>query len=336
MENTKLKNIAVVGAGAWGTALAQSMAAKGQDVTLYAREADLASVINTTRENKKYLPGITLHTGLTATHSVALIENADIVILAAPAQHLRATLKKIAPHLQKKSPLLNTAKGIEIETGLLLSEMAADIAPDHPFCVLSGPTFAHEVAKGLPAALTLATTAPLDVAKTWAEDLRSPTFRPYLSDDVAGVEMAGALKNVIAIACGIVAGKRLGENAKAAVMTRGMAEIRRLGAVKGAKAETFLGLAGIGDLTLTCSSMSSRNFSLGSALGEGQTFEAIMKTRVSVAEGVSTAKAVAAFAQKHGIDAPICRAVDDILHKGANVDDVITGLLSRHLKFESE
>jgi glycerol-3-phosphate dehydrogenase (NAD(P)+) len=208
--------------------------------------------------------------------------------------------------------------------------------PDHPYAVLSGPNFAHEVARGLPAAATFATHAPKKDARIWAEHLRGNTFRPYLSDDPVGAEVAGALKNVIAIACGIVEGKKLGQNARAAVMTRGMAEIRRLGVHKGGKIETFLGLSGIGDLNLTCNSMSSRNFSLGAELGHGRSLADILSSRHSVAEGVATARAATAYAQAHGIDMPVTQSVDAILHDGQSVDAVVTGLLSRALRDESE
>ena len=330
------KNIWVLGAGAWGTALAQMLAQKGHRVTLYARDPGLAATINDSHENKKYLPGVPLHKTLLTTADVAGVRHAEMIVLATPAQHLRAALEKFSNHIQPQIPLINTAKGIEINSGLRLSQVAADVLPENPFAVLSGPSFAHEVAKGLPAALTLATTADSKTAAAWADSLRAPAFRPYLSDDVVGVEVAGACKNVIAIACGIVAGKKLGENARAAVMTRGMAEIRRFGERNGARAETFLGLSGIGDLTLTCHSTASRNFSLGLDLGSGRTLKQIMQDRVTVAEGVSTTQALAKRAQHQDLDLPICRAVDDILHKNADVDDVISGLLSRHIRFENE
>ncbi|MDD9900088.1 MAG: NAD(P)-dependent glycerol-3-phosphate dehydrogenase [Alphaproteobacteria bacterium] len=330
-----IDNITVIGAGAWGTALAQVAATAGRNVTLYARSAHLADHINTHRKNLLYLPSVTLRDDLHATHDMAAaVESAGMVLLVTPAQHMRETLVKLLPLLPKGIPLINAAKGIEIKTGKLLSETAAEIAPDHPFAILSGPTFADETAKGLPTAITLATTANEDSARIWAESLHNKTFRPYLSADVTGAEIGGAVKNVIAIACGIVEGRGLGQNARAAVMTRGMAEIKRLGLAKGAKADTFIGLSGLGDLTLTCNSTSSRNFSLGFELGQGKTLADIMAKRNSVAEGVTTARAIATHADALGVDMPICLAIDHILHGGGNIDEVITGLLSRAIRQE--
>lgn len=327
-------DISIIGCGSWGTALAQVLSSDGTPVTLYARDAGLAEDINKTRENSRYLPGIRLNAGITATGDLAAAA-ADIILLATPAQFLRETLAALLPHLDPGVPLVNCAKGIEIATGRLLSETVAETAPENPYAALSGPTFAAEVARGLPTALTLASGMPADSLQALAEKLRRKTFRPYISHDPVGADIAGAIKNVIAIACGIVEGRKLGQNAKAAVMTRGMAEIKRYGMARGARAETFLGLCGIGDLMLTCSSMTSRNFSLGFELGEGKALSGIMAARKTVAEGVSTAKALAVHAVTHGVDMPICKAVDAILRKGAGVDDIVTGLLARELKEES-
>lgn len=336
----EFKNIAVIGAGAWGTALAQMLAAQDrpQNVTLYARDKGLAEDINNTHENKKYLADHKLAAKLTASADLAgVIQTADFIVMATPAQHFATTLAALAPHAKPQTPLVNTAKGIFINRGERLSQISARVAPHLSFGVLSGPSFAHEVAMGLPTAVTLATQAvPMFEAKNWAATLSSPTFRPYLSDDVTGVEYGGALKNVIAIACGIVAGRKLGENARAAVMIRGMAEISRLAAASGGREHTFLGLAGMGDLVLTCNSMQSRNFSLGAALGQGKTLADIMAGRVTVAEGVATAKAVASEAKNLNIDMPICRAVHELLHENAKLDDIIRNLLARDLKAERE
>ena len=331
---TPKTSIAVIGAGAWGTALAQTYAASGHPVALYAREAALAQQINATRQNGVYLPNSALHANICAAHDISCAEGAEIVLLATPAQFMRDMLKKLVPKLRKGALLVNCAKGIEISSGKLLFEVAAEVAPQFPYAVLSGPTFAHEVAKGLPAAATLAAKAPQDDVMRWAQTLSTLGFRLYASTDVAGAEVAGAVKNVIAIACGIVEGKALGQNAKAAVMTRGLAESRRLGISRGAQAETFLGLCGIGDLTLTCNSTSSRNYSVGLALGGGKTLDEIRAGQRSVAEGVATAQALAAHAGN--VDMPICHAVDQILHKRADVDFIIRELLSRHLKPEGE
>lgn len=336
----QFRNIAVIGAGAWGTALAQMLATAGRDnctVTLYARDEGLARSINADHENKKYLAGCPLSPALRATSDLAAAANdADMLVMATPAQYFAHILKEITGHAHAGTPVINTAKGISTETGERLSQIAARLVPQLPFGVLSGPSFAHEVARGLPCAVTLATAAPEDDARSWAAALSAPTFRPYLSADVAGVEYGGALKNVIAIACGVVHGKKLGENARAAVMIRGMAEISRLAATAGGQEHTFLGLAGMGDLVLTCNSMASRNFSLGAALGEGRKLEDVLRERVTVAEGVATAKAVAAAARQHGIDMPIAGAVDALLHHGQDLDAIINGLLNRTLKHERE
>ncbi|MDE1151347.1 MAG: NAD(P)-dependent glycerol-3-phosphate dehydrogenase [Micavibrio sp.] len=331
-----LQNIAVIGAGAWGTALAEIFSRAGRDVTLYARDANLAADINASHENKAYLAGAALHAKLDVTADMlTAVGDADLVVLATPAQHLRATLLQFKPYLPKAIPLINSAKGIEVATGYLLSEVVAEVAAGHPYAALSGPTFANEAVKGLPTAITLAANDAA-LAERWAHVLRGKAFRPYYSGDVVGVEIAGALKNVIAIACGIVEGKKLGQNAKAAVMTRGIAEIKRFGLKRGAKAETFLGLSGIGDLTLTCSSMTSRNFSLGAELGQGKTLAEILAGRNTVAEGVSTAAAAAGYAEKHGVDMPIAQAVNAVLHKGASVDALVQDLLSRNLRSEQD
>ena len=332
-----LNNIAVIGAGAWGTALAEVLSQSGRNVTLYARDAALADRLNSSHENSVYLPGEKLSAKIRATaDAAAAVAGADLVILMTPAQYLRDTLKRFKLHLPKAVPLINGAKGIEMTTGYLLSEVAAEVAPDHPYAALSGPTFATEVVKGLPTAVTLATTTDDATGQRWAESLRGKAFRPYLSNDPVGVEIAGALKNVIAIGCGIVEGRKLGQNAKAAVMTRGLAEVRRLGVKRGAKPDTFLGLAGVGDLTLTCSSMTSRNYSLGFELGEGKKLDDILKSRRSVAEGVTTAWAVADYAEQHGVDMPICLGVHAILRNKADVRDVVSNLLARGLRNESE
>ena len=332
-----LNKIAVIGAGAWGTALAEVLSQAGRDVTLYARDASLAQQINTTHENAAYLPGGKLSPRIRATADLAdSVRDAGLVLLMTPSQYLRDTLKRLKPHLPKGVPLINGAKGIEMTTGYILSEVAAEVVPDHPWAALSGPTFASEVVKGLPTAITLATTADAAAGQLWAESIRGKAFRPYLSHDPVGVEIAGAMKNIIAIGCGIVEGKQLGQNAKAAVLSRGLAEVRRLGVKRGAQAETFLGLAGVGDLTLTCSSMTSRNYSLGFELGQGRKLDEILKSRRSVAEGVTTAWAVADYAEQHGVDMPICMAVHVILRNKADVREVVSNLLARGLRYESE
>lgn len=326
--------ITVLGAGAWGTALAQMLAAAGQEVTLYTRARRLADVINAQHVNDAYLGGLALDPRIRATSDLAAaVAEAELLLCTTPAQFFRALLEKLVPHLRPGLPLVNAAKGIEIESGQRLSEIAATLAPAQPYAVLSGPNFAHEAARGLPAAATFACAHP--EAAGFARLLFTPAFRPYLSPDVAGAEIGGALKNVIAIACGIVDGKGLGENARAAVMTRGMAEIKRYGLRIGAQADTFLGLSGLGDLVLTCGSMASRNTSLGAALGRGEILGDILAKRSSIAEGVTTAKAVALHARRLGLDLPICFAVEKILYHSADIDAVIRDLLSRDIKEES-
>jgi len=332
-----VRHIAVIGAGSWGTALGDIVRRAGHSVILYARDAGLADTINARHENPVYLPGLKLHEALRATSDIAVaLDRADMVLAVTPVQFMRDMCAKIKPHLRAGVPLVNCAKGIEIATGLLPADIVAEALPETPYAALSGPTFASEVIRGLPAAATFATTAPREAAAIWAQAVKSPTFRPYLGQDVVGVDIAGAIKNVIAIACGIVEGQNLGQNARAAVMTRGMAEIKRFGLARGAKAETFLGLSGVGDLMLTCNSMTSRNFSLGHALGQGQSLAEITAARRTVAEGVATARALALAAHKAGIDMPICGAVDHILHQSAKVADVIHDLLARAIRTEDD
>jgi glycerol-3-phosphate dehydrogenase (NAD(P)+) len=328
-------HIAIIGAGAWGTALAQVLADAGRRITLYARAPELAQAINSHGQNENYLSGIFLNNNIRATSEIKeSVKDADIVLLATPTQFIRNALMDLKPFLPANVPLVSCAKGIEITTGKLLSEVAAEIIPGAPYGVLSGPTFAYEVARGLPTAVTFAIQSAK--AGHWAQALSSPTFRPYLSHDVTGAEISGALKNVIAIACGIVEGRSLGDNAKAAVMTRGVAEIKRLGLKRGAETDTFLGLSGIGDLTLTCNSMASRNYSLGVMLGQGRKLASILAERNTVAEGVTTAKAVALNAHKLQVEMPISTAVHKVLHEGADIGTIIQQLLSRDLKQEND
>ena len=331
-----LNNIAIIGAGAWGTALAQVLAEAGRAVVLYVHEPELADSINKNHQNNLYLPDVSLNKNIRATSVPSeAMQDAGIILLATPTQFVRDVLTKFKPYLPKGVPLVNCAKGIEMSTGKLLSEVVADVVPESPYAVLSGPTFAEEVVRGLPTAVTFATDAPELEAKLWAQTLSGKAFRLYLSCDPVGAEISGAVKNVIAIACGIVDGRRLGQNAKASVMTRGMAEIRRLGLKKGAKVDTFLGLSGLGDLTLTCNSMTSRNYSLGFDLGRGRKLADILAERNTVAEGVTTARAIDAHANELGVEMPISDAVDKILYQDAGIDAVILSLLSRDMKQES-
>lgn len=328
------QRIGVIGGGAWGTALALAALRAGRDTLLWAREPAVVEAVNGARENRDYLPGVPLPAELRATGDLADIGGCDAVLLVTPAQHLRAACASLAPHLRAGAPVVICAKGIELDSHALMSEAAAAALPaGTPLAVLSGPTFAAEVARGLPTAVTLACADPA-VGAALVEALGSRTFRPYLSDDVVGSQVGGAVKNVLAIACGVVEGRRLGDNARAALITRGLAEITRLALALGGRAETLMGLSGLGDLTLTCSSLQSRNMSLGAALGAGRTLAEVLGERRSVAEGVYTAAAVVGLAAKKGVDMPICAAVDAILNRGAGLDDTIAGLLARPFRGE--
>jgi glycerol-3-phosphate dehydrogenase (NAD(P)+) len=328
-----MQRIGIVGGGAWGTALAVTARRAGRDVVLWAREAEVVTAVNQRHENPLFLPGIAVDPAIAATGDVAAAASADAVLLVVPAQHLRAVAGAIAPTLRPGAAVVICAKGVEEASGALMSEVAAAALSGARLAVLSGPTFAGEVARGLPTAVTLATVdQALGGALIAALGTRS--FRPYLSADVVGAEIGGAVKNVLAIACGIVAGRRLGDNARAALITRGLAEMVRLAHAKGGRAETLMGLSGLGDLTLTCTALQSRNHSLGFALGEGVVLDEILGRRRSVAEGVSSAAAVAALARRLGLDMPIVAAVDAILHQGADIDETIASLLARPFRGE--
>lgn len=333
MSNTN-KTIGVIGAGAWGTALAQAFASGGRDVTIWAREQEVVDAINNNHENTVFLKGKPLAPSLKASNDLNTVASANILLLVTPAQYLRATLTELAPTLSDEQAIVICSKGIETGTGKLLSEVAGEVlGVDRPIAVLTGPTFASEVAAGLPAAATIGTNN-LEFGRALQADLGVKKFRPYVSDDIIGVQLGGAIKNVIAIACGIVTGKQLGESARAALLTRGIAEIARLGTALGGKPETLMGMCGVGDLVLTCSSMQSRNFSLGMALGEGKTLEEILGTRNSVTEGVFTAKSTLALAQAHNISMPITEAVANFLSGDTSVDNAIDDMLNRPFKYE--
>lgn len=326
--------IGVVGGGAWGTALAAAAAQNGRDVILWAREPEVADAINTRRENSVFLPGVRLPEGIAATSDLADLKAVDAVLMVAPAQHMRAVSRDLASHLNDSAPAVICAKGIEMSTGALMSEVLADTMPRRPLAVLSGPTFAAEVARGLPAALTLACKYE-SIRDRLIDALGQPTFRTYGSDDLVGAQIGGAVKNVVAIAAGIVDGRELGENARAALITRGMNEILRFGQALGAERETIMGLSGLGDMILTCSSPQSRNMSLGMALGAGQTLTEIMGGRTSVSEGVHSARVLVELAARHKLEMPICEAVAAILHDGQSIDRTIDDLLNRPFRCET-
>ena len=328
-DRSAVHKIAVIGAGAWGTALAAVAARSAGQVAIWAREAPVVDAINHDHANPDFLPDVPLDPKILASGDLgAVLADAALGLVVVPTQHIRACLPALRAAWPSGAPLVVCAKGIEQDSGDLPTEIIAEAGIDAPVAVLSGPTFAAEVARGLPTAITLAATDHTEAERA-AALIGHNMFRPYLSDDPIGVQVGGAVKNVIAIACGIVAGRKLGENARAALITRGLAEIGRLAAALGGRTETMMGLSGLGDLTLTCGSLQSRNMSLGFQLADGRTLDEIMASRRSVAEGVWTARSVAALASARGIDMPICQAVNAILHHGAAVDDAIEALLSR-------
>jgi glycerol-3-phosphate dehydrogenase (NAD(P)+) len=329
-----MKTAGVIGGGAWGTALATVCARAGLSTTLWAREAEVVAGVNADRENRLFLQGVTLDAAIRATSDFADLGACDLILAVPPAQHLRATLTAFAPHVRDGLPIVLCAKGVEQGSLKLMTDVLSETAPQASAAVLSGPSFAGEVARGLPTAVTLACP---DEALGWAlgEAIATPTFRPYLATDMIGAEAGGAVKNVLAIACGIVEGRGLGRSAHAALITRGFSELTRLAVALGGKAETVAGLCGLGDLVLTCSSPQSRNMSVGLALGSGQTLEQALTGKLSVAEGVASAPAVRQLANKLGVDTPICDAVAAILAGEADVDAAIQGLLSRPLREES-
>jgi glycerol-3-phosphate dehydrogenase (NAD(P)+) len=321
--------VGVIGGGAWGTALAE-VAAAGGDVVLWAREPEVVEDINSARENRLFLPGVRLSETITATGDLDALGECGVLLVVAPAQHVRSVLGGVP---SRDTPIVLCAKGIEAATRKLVGEVAAEVLPEAPLAVLSGPTFAREVAMGLPTAITFA-CADRVLAERLIARIAAPRFRPYWTDDVIGAEVGGAIKNVLAIACGVVVGRRLGENARAALISRGFAEMLRFGIAKGARSETMRGLSGLGDLVLTCSSTQSRNFSLGHGLGEGKTASELLSDRLTVAEGAFTAPVLQAAADELGVDMPITRAVCSLLDGSASVDMVIAELLSRPLRSE--
>jgi glycerol-3-phosphate dehydrogenase (NAD(P)+) len=325
----------VVGAGAWGTALAQVCVRAGLQTRLWAREAEAAEAINTAHENALFLPGVALAPEIVATTDFADLAGLDLIVAVAPAQHLRATLTALSPHIRAGQPVLLCAKGVEQGTLKLMTDVLADTAPQALPAVLSGPSFAGEVARGLPTAVTLA-CPDAHVGEALAAAIATPTFRPYWVSDLIGAEAGGAVKNVLAIACGIVEGRGLGRSAHAALVTRGFAELTRLAVALGGEAHTVAGLCGLGDLVLTCSSPQSRNMSVGLALGRGESLQQALSGKLSVAEGVESAPAVRALARKLDVATPICEAVAAVLAGERDLDEAIGGLLARPLRSEQE
>jgi glycerol-3-phosphate dehydrogenase (NAD(P)+) len=323
------QKIAVLGGGAWGTALATTALRAGPGCTLWARDVETVTAINARHENPRYLPGIGLDPALQATADLdAALAGATCVLAVVPAQAMRGLLNALASRLDAKTPLVLCAKGIERDTGKLLSEIATEILPRNPIAALSGPSFATDVAAGLPTAVTVAAADEARAARL-AALLSSPAFRCYSSADLIGVEVGGALKNVLAIAAGAVSGAGLGASAQAALVTRGFVELRRVGAAFGAEPETLMGLSGLGDLILTCGSAQSRNFSYGLALGRGESLEGR-----PLAEGVATAGIAARIAREKGVEAPIIAAVEALLAGRIAIADAVAALMARPLKSE--
>ena len=317
--------LGIIGGGAWGTALAQVAAQAGRETLLWALEDEVVAAVNRIHENPVFLKGVKLDPAIRATGNFSDLAGCEALLVVTPAQHMRAILGRMpCPGI----PLLLCSKGIEESSGALLHQVAREVCSTSPIAVLSGPTFADEVAKGLPTAGTLAGD-DIALAEQLRDRLAQPAFRIYVSDDVAGAEIGGAVKNVLAIACGVVEGKGLGQNARAALIGRGFAEMSRFGMAFGAKRETLAGLSGLGDLVLTCSSASSRNYSLGVGIGEGKSAAELLSNRKTVAEGAFTAPVLARLADEKGVDMPIVEAVDALIAGRADVDQVLDALLSR-------
>jgi glycerol-3-phosphate dehydrogenase (NAD(P)+) len=328
-----MKSAGVIGGGAWGTALALVCARAGLSTQLWAREPEVVEAINRDHQNPDFLPGVDLDPAVRATANLADLASADLILNVSPAQHIRASLAAFAPYARPGAPMVLCAKGVEQGSLKLMTEVLAETLPGAAPAVLSGPSFAGEVARGLPTAVTLACPDP-DLARALAQAIASPAFRPYVAADMIGAEAGGEVKNVLAIACGVVEGRGLGRSAHAALITRGFAELTRLAVALGGQAETVAGLCGLGDLVLTCSSPQSRNMSVGLALGAGKTLAEALAGKLSVAEGVASAPAVQALAARLRVDTPICDAVAGILAGRLDVDAAIDGLLSRPLRAE--
>lgn len=331
---SKRKQIGVLGGGAWGSALAQVAASAGNDVLIWAFEKEVVNDINHNHENSLFLPNTKLSNAIKATTDISELGKLDAILAVVPAQFMRKTLENFAPFVRDGLPIALCSKGIEQKTLDMMTDVLSQTIPNAEAIVISGPSFAKDVAIGKPTAVTLA-CANKEIGENLISLIGISTFRPYWVDDLIGAEIGGAVKNVLAIACGMAEGRGLGESARAALITRGFAEMTRLGMQLGAKPTTLMGLCGLGDLVLTCSSTSSRNFSLGFALGQGQSLEAALSGKLSVAEGAATAPALNALAKKHGVEMPICAAVDAILSGAIKVDAAIDALLNRPFKAEN-
>lgn len=330
-----IKTVGVIGGGAWGTALALTAARAGRDVRLWARDPGTVSEIRARRQNPRYLPGITFDEDLSATSSLEDVADADALLLVTPAQSTRAMLGALKKTGKVRGPVVLCAKGIEQSSGLLLSKVLGEELPGVEPGILSGPSFADDVARGLPTAVTVAASSA-KTALSLCEALQSPCFRPYASIDILGAQIGGSLKNVLAIACGAVVGRKLGASAQAALTARGFAELTRLGTAMGAQGETLTGLSGLGDLVLTCSSSQSRNFSFGLRLGEGFKASELISAGGKLAEGAYSARVAVKLARKYEVDVPICETVAQMIDEDLGIDDALNTLMARPLKSETE
>lgn len=325
---TGVARIGVIGGGAFGTAMACVVRRSGHEAVVWAREPEVTTAINRDAANPVFLPGIRLASGIKATNDIAAVaKGAELLLLAPPAQHMRAVTSQLRPHLGRGIPVVTCSKGIERGSCALMSQVIAETLPGTPVAVLSGPSFAHDIAVDSPVGVTLA-CADRGIGERLVQAIGTPRFRTYLSDDVIGALIGGVLKNVIAIACGVALGMKLGESTRATLFARGLAEMARLGVAMGARLETFMGLSGAGDLNLSCNSTKSRNTSLGIALGEGRALPDVLRERVTVQEGVHSAESIAALARRHDVDMPITLAVDQVLNHGAGVEEAVARLLA--------
>ncbi|MEM9080055.1 MAG: NAD(P)H-dependent glycerol-3-phosphate dehydrogenase [Verrucomicrobiota bacterium] len=329
-------NTTIIGTGSWGTALGVLIASNGNPVTLLTREEEVASEINSTQQNSRYLPNVTLPTNLTASTSKQdTLPNAELVLFVIPSSGFRDAATECQPFLNPNAILLSCAKGIERGTGLRMSEILAETCPNHPLAVLSGPNHAEEISRGLPAAAVLG-ASNLELAAKLQSTLSTNTFRAYTSDDIAGIELGGALKNVYALASGIAAGLKLGDNARAALVTRALVEMTRLGAQLGGKPETFNGLSGVGDLIVTCFSEHSRNFRVGNALASGISAQEAEEKLSMVAEGVPNTLSIYETSRNLDCRTPILDAVHAILYKNQPAPEVLKELLTRDHRTETD
>jgi glycerol-3-phosphate dehydrogenase (NAD(P)+) len=327
--------IGIIGAGAWGTALAVVANRAGSDVTLWSRNDNVLQSVRQKRINEPYLPEVFLDPDIGITEDIASVCKSDFVMLSVPSQHIRPTCIAIADSIDDETPIVVATKGIERGSLALMSEVVHSIVPHNPILILTGPNFAGEAARGLPTATTVA-CADEKIGSALLYAIGGKYFRPYFTDDVVGAQVGGAVKNVIAIACGIALGRGFGENARAALITRGLAEIGRLCIAKGGRQQTLMGLSGFGDLVLTCGSSQSRNMSLGIDIGQGKSVKELLSGQFKgLAEGVGTAESVTELARKLGISMPICKAVRDILHKNFDIDITIQSLMERPFVSES-